>query len=267
MPPDNELDLADLLPSDLTAEQRAAQDREDEGDPTPTPAELATAEIERYKRENARYAGLADIVSELEADPSKIFNLRAALQGGQAPANTQQQVQPQLTQEQKQALDDAFRDRPAEMTALAGRTAAQEEMQRAYREMLAPVMEASGESVVENYKNKHRGDPLFSKVERAFDTEMSDVDRVALLRAPAKVRAREMDLRYRAATEKVLREAMVEGENRQHDTARNLGSGQGGNSKRSKLNNNPDLVRLALATGGLISQEDLQAILAEAGQE
>jgi hypothetical protein len=266
MPEDN--DLLDLLPSDKSAEELEAERKaKEEQDNDHDVAEAAHQEFERLKAEAARMRPFHDIASELEANPSKYLAVRAALEGrfpGAAETQPQPQYQPQLTEEQKQRLNEEFQLRPAEMTAAAAQLVARQEQEAFYRKMV-PVIEAAGEGLVESFRAKKSKDPLYDQVSEQFEKEMGDVNREALLRAPAKIRQREMDLRWNAAKAKVLDEAMLEAAKKVHDRPRAMGGGGGSTPSplKTKLDSNPDLVRLARATGA-ISREDLEAILSVA---
>jgi len=253
----DELELVDLLPT--------VDERPDPEPPAPVedPAKTAAAdEFARLKAMADRLRPLQDVADELDADPSKIYAVRAALQGrGPQPAVAPPQPLPTLSADQLAQLDEQFRERPAQLTAQAAQLAARQELDAFYRSVVEPLREASGESLIDNYKAQKAGDPLFKQISAQFDKEIADLDRKALLGAPLAERRRQLDLRYRAATATVLKQAMDESAAKQRDTAPTLGSGGGSapSKSRSKLAQNPDLVRLALATGA-ISKEDLEDI-------
>lgn len=262
-------DLLDLLPSGKTAEEleadRKALEAQNRDDDEDSPAAKAAAEFDRLRKQADRMARFQDIADELDADPRRIYDVRAALEGrpltSPAPATQQN-----LTADQLEALDEQARSKPAQFAAAAADLAARQQLDTFYKNAMAPIIEASGEGLVDSFKAKKGKDPLYEQIAEQFDKEMSDVDRAALLRAPKKVRDREMALRWDAADAKVLRGAMAESKRKEHDTARNLGSssGRGTSSKRTtRLAENPDLLRLARATGA-ISREDFEEILGEA---
>jgi len=234
-------------------------------------AQAVADELVRLRALAQKFSPLEGIAEELDADPSKIYALRAALAGGSPQGNTQQSPapsSPQLTQEQIDELNRQATEKPAEFMYRAAQLVADQKIAQ-FLEQAKPVLEAAGDNSVEWFKSKKAGtDKLFKQIEPLFDKQMRDIDRRALLGATPEQRQRALELRWQAASAEVFRAAMVA--NTPKDPPPNLGDSRGGgggssNAKKSSaFERDPELARLA-SVSGLTADEiaDIEKAIAE----
>lgn len=110
------------------------------------------AQVDRY-----RSLGLDGLADELERDPTKIHDIRAALAGGYRPAAPAPQPQPQAPSADPAAMREQFRQLqeqdPLQASLLAGQAAAQAVLQQA----IEPIRQIAYQQSVESFKGRMRG--------------------------------------------------------------------------------------------------------------
>jgi hypothetical protein len=239
----------------------------DEDDQVAQAAAALNAEMEALREKAKRFDALGDIPDRLEADPSKIYNLRAALEGRVDDPNQvhqRQQPPPQLTQEQINELNQQFWQNPAQMAAEIARQAAANQIGQAAQQF-TPYTSATGDLFIDNFKSRKSSDPLFKTILPVFEQQIRDVNRTALLQMNEGARNRELNLRWDAAAAQVYRKAA---ESAEREKAPNMGGGSGTGAPtppQTVFDKDPKTAALfnKFKGQGLLSDEDMAAILAD----
>lgn len=180
-----------------------------EGETTePTPEERIAA----LEAENAKFAAFKPLLEQLDEDPSKIYDMRAAL-AGRAPAGdkpvepAQEQLNPeQLKNLNTQITDAILEGRGLDAIAAVSDKIAENRMAALQRET-EPLVAMQADAFVDAFRSrKEKSTPagLYAAVESEFERECSDLDRRALMREKPEARARELDRRWNAAAGSVL---------------------------------------------------------------
>lgn len=228
--------------------------------PAPTDQDNAVAEeLVRLRGLSQKFAPLEGIADALDEDPSKIFAIRAALEGrAPAAAPVVQPAQQQLTPDQIQALRNKFDENPLETSAAIGQAAAAAEIAKFFNDA-KPYIEATTDNFVELFKNrKAAADKLFKQIEPLFNKELQDVNKGTLLSLPVAERARMLELRWDSASAKVFRKAM---ESAAAATPPNLGGGSGSSgTAKPKSIFEKDMGVAALAAKLGLTEDEMKAI-------
>ncbi len=239
----------------------------EEDDQVAQAAAALNAEMEELRTKAKRLDALGDIPDKLEADPSKIYNLRAALEGRfEDPdrGHQRQQPPPQLTPEQIAELNQQFWNNPAQMTAEIARQAAAAQIGQAAQQF-TPYTSATGDLFIDNFKSRKSSDPLYKTILPVFETQIRDINRTALLQMNEGARQRELTLRWDAAAAQVYRKAAETAEREKPPNMGTSGGGGGQTPPQTVFDKDPKTAALyaKFKAQGILSDDDMKDILAE----
>jgi len=219
----------------------------------------AAAELAELRALRAKYKPLEGIAEELETDPSKIYRLRAALEGrygdDNAYSNRPQQQQPApLTPEQLAELNRQFYENPAGLTAQIAQEAARRQMND-FANQAGPVVETTADLFIETFKNGKAGeDSLYKQILPEFNKQIHDINRRNFLAKSAAERQRDLELRWQSAAAAVFRKAAAV---KEREEATNIGKGGGSAApaKKATVFSKDPLVGGLAAQLGLTEEE------------
>ena len=182
-----------------------------------------------------KYKALDFMADALERDPSKIHDVRGALEGRRperhdpAPPAPPPNNGPKTVYEAVKAMPA---DKRAELDAMdpvereaAMADLAQQLAERSIANSTAPIVEATVDSAIANFKLSKASDQTYKFAASHFDEEMSDFDKRQFYQMTPEGRKRELELRWGMAEAKVLRSSLAKSTPR---SPRNVGGGGGG---------------------------------------
>ena len=241
------------------------------------PALTTEQELEAARKQLARYKSLDAIADALERDPGKIYEVRDALDGKRREAGLTEHATPpppkpqgpRTVLEAIQALPEADREKlnimaqekPAEYQAALADLSAKIQIQQ-FADASRPIVDASVQSSIRDFKLSKAGDPLYRHAEANFDREMADFDRTSFYQMPDGQRQRQLELRWMAAKAAAYDAAAAKSTPR---GPRNVGGGGGaGGGSTSRVQAalaSDDLKELAARSG--LKPGQLEAIMRE----
>ena len=244
-----------------------------ETDETQVDPQVAAAaqELAELRAMRNKYKPLEGIADELESDPSKIYKLRAALEGRYGSDDDyqrrpqQQQQQARLTAEQLAELNRQFYENPAGFAAQIAQEASRRQIE-AFANQAGPVVETTADLFIETFKNgKASEDSLYKQILPEFNKQISDINRRSLLGKTPAERQRDLDLRWQSAAAAVFRKAAAI---KERDEATNIGKGGGSGAtppKKATVFSKDALVGGLAAQLGLTQEEmdDIQRSIDE----
>ena len=242
------------------------------GDDGKTPEQVEKDRVAALERDNERLRAFRPILDEIDKDPSKIFDVRAALEGKSRGGGTDTTVTPppQMTQEQRDELNRRATDLILEGKGLDVVLEVASRLNQERDAQMRPQFEAQAEIVVDRFLSKHEKalDPkLFRAIESEFEVEMKDLDRASLATMPADRRNAELERRfYAAAGKKLLSKVRSSAASRGGSGGAGGGAiGAGGGSARGGLTQKEKDV---LARSGVPKKEidEMDREMAEAGR-
>jgi hypothetical protein len=196
------------------------EDQLDEGgEEQLTDEQKQAKELEDARARLRKFEAFAPFVEKLEADPTKIFDVRAALDGKsqQQPAQPQQPAQqpnPQLNQAQLKELNEKLKAAALDPDAdflgfVAGISGEISKAQLAeFQKNTQPYLESAAEAFIDRFKTRwEKGvdDPeLFKRAEKIFDEDLAKVNPQDLLGLDPARRDYELSLRRDAAIGRVM---------------------------------------------------------------
>jgi hypothetical protein len=243
-----------------------AQDLAGEGESDTPPGEQQPKTVEEQLAEaNERlkkYKALDFMADALERDPSKIHDVRGALEGRRAPVEHVDPPKPpdnapktiaeaieRLTPEQRAKLDETAVSEPAKYGAMMADLSRQM-AEQSIATSAAPIIEATVDSAIANFKLSKSSDSTYKFAAPHFEEEMSDFDKRQFYQMTPAKRTRELELRWGMAEAKVLRKGL----NAAPRSPRNVGGGGGGGGSAPVRSGGPgkvpdDIARLAALSG------------------
>jgi hypothetical protein len=230
----------------------------------------AAAELAELRALRTKYKPLEGIAEELESDPSKIYRLRAALEGRYGDDNAynnrpqQNNQPPPLTPEQLAELNRQFYENPAGFAAQIAQEAARRQMND-FANQAGPVVETTADLFIETFKNGKAGeDSLYKQILPEFNKQIHDINRRSFLAKSAAERQRDLDLRWQSAAAAVFRKAASV---KEREEAVNIGKGGGSSApaKKATVFSKDPLVGGLAAQLGLTEEEmaDIQSSIDE----
>lgn len=236
-----------------------------------------------------RYKSLDFLADELEKNPDKIHDVRAAITGKRVERGLTEHDTPplreekkgpktlleaiqQMPKEQREKLETLRTESPLEYDAALADIAANMRVE-SFARASQPIIDQTVTNAIKDFKGDKAGEAIYKHALPYFDQEMRDFDRDQFYGMTETARNRQLELRWSAAKAKAYDTAA---EKRRPTTPRNTGPSNGGGSgggsggsfareRATDLESNTALAELAERSG--ISVKDAKRIYAEAGRD